>query len=61
MYLFRGEMANRTLHFWFLSPPRGDVLLAGKHAAGLIGSSVIFGGGTLLTLAGMISHGGTET
>ncbi len=54
MYLFRGEMANRTLHFWFLAPARRDVLLAGKYAAGLIASIVIFGGGALLTLAAMI-------
>src|SRR5687767_10538532 len=54
MYLFRGEMANRTLHFWFLAPARRDVLLAGKFAAGLIASVVIFGGGALLTLVAMI-------
>ena len=54
MYLFRGEMSNRTLHFWFLAPARREVLLAGKYAAGLIASSVIFGGGALLTLAAMM-------
>jgi F5/8 type C domain len=54
MYLFRGEMSNRTLHFWFLAPARREVLLAGKFAAGLIASTVIFGGGALLTLAAMI-------
>src|SRR5262245_5038174 len=54
MYLFRGEMSNRTLHFWFLAPARREVLLAGKYAAGLIASAVIFGGGALLTLAAMI-------
>jgi hypothetical protein len=54
MYLFRGEMSNRTLHFWFLAPARRDVLLAGKYAAGLIASSAIFGGGALLTLAAML-------
>ena len=54
MYLFRGEMANRTLHFWFLAPARREVLLAGKYAAGLIASAVIFGGGALLALAAMI-------
>jgi hypothetical protein len=54
MYLFRGEMSNRTLHFWFLAPARREVLLAGKYAAGLIASVVIFGGGALLTLAAMI-------
>lgn len=54
MYLFRGEMANRTLHFWLLAPARRDVLLAGKFAAGLIASIAIFGGGALLTQVAMI-------
>jgi len=54
MYLFRGEMTNRTLHYWFLAPARRDVLLVGKYGAGLIASSVIFGGGALLTFAAMI-------
>jgi hypothetical protein len=54
MYLFRGEMSNRTLHFWFLAPARREVLLAGKYAAGLIASAAIFGGGALLTIAAMV-------
>jgi hypothetical protein len=54
MYLFRGEMTNRTLHYWFLAPAKREVLLAGKYAAGLIASAVIFGGGALLTFAAMI-------
>jgi hypothetical protein len=54
MYLFRGEMSNRTLHFWFLAPARRDVLLAGKYAAGLIASAAIFGGGALVTFAAML-------
>jgi hypothetical protein len=54
MNLFRAEMSNRTLHFWFLAPARREVLLAGKYAAGLIASAVIFGGGALLALAAMI-------
>jgi hypothetical protein len=54
MYLFRGEMSNRTLHFWFLAPARREVLLVGKYAAGLIASSVIFGGGALLTIAALV-------
>ena len=54
MYLFRGEMSNRTLHFWFLAPARREVLLAGKYAAGLIASAAIFAGGALLTLGAMI-------
>ena len=54
MYLFRGEMSNRTLHYWFLAPARREVLLAGKYAAGLIASAVIFGGGALLAFAAMV-------
>ena len=54
MYLFRGEMSSRTLHFWFLAPARREVLLAGKYAAGLIASAVIFGGGALLTFAALL-------
>jgi hypothetical protein len=54
MYLFRGEMTNRTLHYWFLAPARREVLLAGKYAAGLIAAAVIFGGGALFTFAAML-------
>jgi hypothetical protein len=54
MYLFRGEMSSRTLHFWFLAPARREVLLAGKYAAGLIASAAIFGGGALLAQAAML-------
>ena len=54
MYLFRGEMSNRTLHFWFLAPARREVLLAGKYAAGLMASAAIFGGGALFTFAALV-------
>ena len=54
MYLFRGEMSNRTLHYWFLAPARREVLLAGKFTAGLVASAVIFGGGALLAFAAMV-------
>ncbi len=54
MYLLRGEMSNRTLHYWFLVPARREVLLAGKYAAGLIASAVIFGGGAMLAYAAML-------
>ena len=54
MYLFSGEMTNRTLHYLFLAPARREVLLAGKYAAGLLASSVIFGGGALLAFAAMV-------
>jgi hypothetical protein len=62
MYLFHGEMANRTLHYWFLAPARREVLLAGKYAAGLIAAAAIFGGGALLAFAAMVlPHDAVET
>jgi hypothetical protein len=54
MYLFHGEMSNRTLHYWFLAPARREVLLAGKYAAGLMAAAAIFGGGALLAYGAMI-------
>jgi hypothetical protein len=54
MYLFRGEMTNRTLHYWFLAPARREVLLAGKYVAGLTASAAIFGGGALLAFVAML-------
>jgi hypothetical protein len=54
MYLFSGEMSNRTLHYWFLAPARREVVLVGKYAAGLIASTAIFGGGALLAFAVMV-------
>lgn len=54
MNLFRGEMLDRTLHYWFLAPARRDVLLAGKYCAGLIASTVIFSVGALLCFGLMV-------
>jgi len=59
MNLFRGEMLDKTLHFWFLVPARREVLLAGKYGAGLIASAVIFAGGALLCFGVMLwTHSG---
>ncbi len=54
MNLFRGEMLDKTLHFWFLAPARREVLLLGKYLAGLVASSVIFTAGALLCFAAML-------
>jgi ABC-type transport system involved in multi-copper enzyme maturation permease subunit len=61
MNLFRGEMLDKTLHFWFLVPARREVLLAGKYGAGLIASTVIFAGGALLCFGIVLwTHSGPE-
>jgi len=54
MNLFRGEMLDKTLHFWFLVPARREVLLLGKYVAGLIASVTIFGLGAALCYAMML-------
>lgn len=54
MNLFRGEMLDETLHFWFLVPARREVLLAGKYLAGLIAAVGIFCGGAALAYAFML-------
>src|SRR4030095_9884458 len=46
MNLFRGEIVDRSLHFYFLSPVRRDVLVIGKYLAGLVTSIILFTGTT---------------
>lgn len=43
MNLFRGEVLDKSLHYYFLAPVRRAVLLAGKFLAGLVAASLIFG------------------
>lgn len=47
--LFRGEVMDRTLHYYFLTPVRRDVIAAGKFLAGVLFTTLLFGGATLLT------------
>src|SRR5437762_10889600 len=42
MNLFRGEMVDRSLHYYFLSAVRREVLVAGKYLSGLLTSIVLF-------------------
>jgi ABC-type transport system involved in multi-copper enzyme maturation permease subunit len=51
MNLFRGEIVDRSLHYYFLSALRREVLLAGKYLSGLITSIVLF---TTLTVVSML-------
>ena len=55
-YLFRGEVAERSLHYYFLAPVRREVLIAGKYLAGLITSSFFLCGSIALTFFGMYYH-----
>lgn len=46
--LFRGEMLDKSLHFYLLTPMRREVLLTGKYLAGLLATIVIFTSSTAL-------------
>ena len=51
MNLFRGEVVDRSLHYYFLSPVRREVLVAGKYLSGLIAAIVLF---TVTTAGSML-------
>lgn len=56
MRLFRGEVLERSLHYYFLAPVRREVLLVAKFLAGMITALACFGLSTLGTFAGMYAH-----
>jgi ABC-type transport system involved in multi-copper enzyme maturation permease subunit len=56
MNLFRGEMLQKSLHYYLLTPVRREVLLAGKYLSGVVTTSVIFCAGTALALAAIFVH-----
>jgi len=56
MNLFRGEILDRSLHFYFLAPIRREVLMAGKFLAGLLATCAIFVTSTLLQSVAFVWH-----
>ena len=44
--LFRGEMLEKTLHYYYLTPMRRELLVAGKYLSGLSVAMVVFVGST---------------
>ena len=50
MNLFRGEVVDKSLHYYFLSAIKREVLVVGKYLSGLIASCTLF----LLTTIGSI-------
>lgn len=47
MNLFRGEIVDKSLHYYFLAPLRREVLVTGKYVAGLVAACTLFGLSTL--------------
>jgi ABC-type transport system involved in multi-copper enzyme maturation permease subunit len=50
MNLFRGELVDRSLHYYFLSAVRREVLVTGKYLSGLITSIILFTATTVLAM-----------
>ncbi len=42
MNLFRGEVVDKSLHYYFLCALRREVLVTGKYISGLVASTVLF-------------------
>jgi ABC-type transport system involved in multi-copper enzyme maturation permease subunit len=42
MNLFRGEVVDRSLHYYFLAPVRREVLVVGKYLSGLAATALLF-------------------
>jgi len=51
MNLFRGELVDRSLHYYFLSAVRREVLVVGKYISGLVTSIILF---TTTTVVAML-------
>jgi len=51
MNLFRGEVVDRSLHYYFLAPVRREVLVVGKYLSGLIATVILF---SITTIGAML-------
>ena len=56
--LFRAEVLERTLHYYFLSPVRREVLAVSKYLAGLIAAVIYFVGSVVLSFLFISAHWG---
>lgn len=57
-WLYRGEIVEKSLHYYFLAPMRRELLVAGKFVAGVIASVFIFGLSVLLSFTLIYAHYG---
>jgi len=56
--LFRAEVLERTMHYYFMSPVRREVLAVSKYLAGLIAAVVYFVGSVVLSFLFISAHWG---
>jgi ABC-type transport system involved in multi-copper enzyme maturation permease subunit len=57
-WLFRGEVIEKSLHYYFLAPVKREVLLVGKFFGGLITAVTIFSVGVFASFAIMYARFG---
>ena len=58
--LARGDVIDKSLHYWFLVPVRREVIMAGKYLAGLISATVLFSACTLGSMLFLYLPHGTD-
>lgn len=58
-WLFRGEIVQKSLHYYFLAPVRREVLVVGKFLAGLVTAAIFFGLSVLLCFCLTYAHFGS--
>jgi ABC-type transport system involved in multi-copper enzyme maturation permease subunit len=56
--LFRGEMLEKTLHYYYMTPVRRELLVAGKYLAGLTVAVVVFVASVALSFLLIGRHAG---
>jgi len=56
--LFRGEMLEKTLHYYFLTPMRRELLVVGKYLAGVAAAVVLFASSAALCFLTIGRHFG---
>lgn len=56
MNLIRGEVIEKSLHYYLLSPVRREALIVGKYLSGVATTSIVFGCGALLAMFAMFAH-----
>ncbi len=56
MNLFRGEMLDKSLHYYLLAPVRREVLVAGKFLSGLTAAILIFCSAVVIQWFAMFGH-----
>ncbi|HZD92815.1 MAG TPA: hypothetical protein VE133_01090, partial [Candidatus Sulfotelmatobacter sp.] len=57
-WLFRGEVVEKSLHYYFLSPVRRELLIAGKFLAGLITATLVFSASVIICFTFAYGHFG---